>query len=119
MSRNIVLAVITLAVVTTLWTAQDQRVGADDAPPEADKRVALIYFKGRSADHAFTLEKIQLFENHGTKMLGGVHADTGEAGDWMKGRETQLALDAVESMTYYEDIEDYRKAIAEFADDTL
>jgi hypothetical protein len=119
MRRNIAIAIVTLAAVAALWAFQDQRVAADDAPPEADKRVALIYFKGRSADHAFTLEKVSLSERYGMKVLRGVHADTGEEEDWMKGREALVAVDAVESLTYYESLEDYQRAIADFADDTL
>lgn len=81
--------------------------------------MVIVYFKGRSAELAFTLVNVKQTEMYGKKMLSGVHADTGQDSDWRTGREARIAFDAVESLTYYEGIDDYKKAIAEFSDETL
>src|SRR5690349_4605457 len=82
-------------------------------------KLVLVYFKGRTADHAFTLENVEFTELNGSKMIRGVHADADEEIDWMKGRKTLVAWDAVESLTIYDDVDDYKKAVAPFDDDTL
>jgi hypothetical protein len=94
-----------------------------EAPKEGGEsfkgKLVLVYFKGRTADHAFTLENVEFTELNGSKMIKGVHADTGEEGDWMQGRKTLVAWDSIESLTLYDNVDDYKKAVAPFDDDTL
>ena len=123
MSRRFAAIAFALPVAVALWALQGV---AADAPKEGaaaaetfDGKLVLVYFKGRNADHAFTIEKATFEELNGSKMLSGVHADTGQEPDWMRGRKTKIAWDSVESLTIYENIEDYKKAIEPFQDDAL
>lgn len=120
MPRHLIVSAFAITVGLALWTLQ---CFADDAPKEGaaafDGKLVLVYFKGRTADHAFTIEKARFEEFNGTKMLSGVHADTDQEPDWMRGRETKIAWDSVESLTLYESIDDYKEAIAPYGDDAL
>lgn len=123
MSRQLTAIAFAVTVGVALWALQ---AFAADAPKEGaaaaetfEGKLVLVYFKGRTADHAFTIEKVTLEEFNGSKMLRGVHADTGQEPDWMRGRETKIAWDSVESLTIYENVEDYKKAIEPYQDDAL
>lgn len=120
MPRQFTMAAFTITVGLALWTLQGLAADAPKAGAAAfDGKLVLVYFKGRTADHAFTIEKARFEDFHGTKMLSGVHADTGQEPDWMRGRETKIAWDSVESLTLYDNVEDYKEAIAPYGDDAL
>lgn len=119
MSRAFVLAGFALAVCAMLWTSTEHSVAAEPAPKGFEGKVLLIYFKGRNAEHAFTLEQVTVGQLHGKQVLHGKHVDTGEDANWMNGRRTTVDWTSVESVIYYDSPEDYKKAIAEFGDESL
>jgi hypothetical protein len=119
MMRHFTLACCVLVALSALWAVSISANAPGGDGDSFEGKLILLYFKGRSADHAFTLENVEFAELNGSKMLQGTHADTGEDLDWMKGRKAIVAWDAVESLTVYDSVEDYRQAIAQLDDDIL
>ncbi len=119
MLKNFMLAISAIAVALTVWLAAGRSAAAEPAKQDFEGKVLLVYFKGRTADHAYTLQDVTLGELHGKKVLQGVHVDTGSEENWLKGRKTSIDWDAVESLIYYDSAEDYKKAMAEFGDESL
>lgn len=119
MIRHLVVAACVIIASSVAWSMHTSAMAPGKEAGEFDGKVVLLYFKGRTADHAFMLEKVKLSDLNGVKTLVGVHAERGDDVEWMKGRTAIIAFDAVESLTLYDNIEDYEKAIAPFSDDTL
>jgi len=119
MARYFTAACCVLVALSALCAVNLSAAAPKEEGESFKGKLVLVYFKGRTADHAFTLENVEFTDLNGSKMIKGVHADTGEDVDWMKGRKTLVAWDAVESLTLYDDVDDYKKAVAPFDDDTL
>jgi hypothetical protein len=113
-----------LIMAASLWAIQgitgaSAKETQAKAAPAFDGKLVLIYFKGRSSELVFTLMDVKLDELHGSKVLNGVHADTDDEFNWVRGRPVVISWDSVESMTLFESVDDYKKAIASSSDDTL
>jgi hypothetical protein len=124
MTKKMFSAALMLFVVAGTWVfavmaepAKPKTV-ADEASHFGDKLV-LIYFKGRSAEFAFTLVNAMFIDLNGQKMLSGMHADTGEASEWMRNRRAHVAWDAVESLTLYDSVDQYKQALEDASDTSL
>ncbi|WP_428304629.1 hypothetical protein [Lacipirellula sp.] len=122
MRRFTIATCLVLVTLCCLWSVSTSAMAPGKETAEADRfagKLVLVYFKGRDDDLAYTLEKVRVSDLAGEKMLEGLHADTGEDGDWMKGRKAVVMLSAVESLTLYDGVDDYKKAIGPYGDDAL
>jgi hypothetical protein len=119
MIRHLVVAACVIAASSAVWTMRTSAMAPGEETDQFEGKLVLVYFKGRTADHAFMLEKAQFNELNGVKTLVGVHAERGDDVEWMSGRTAIIAFDAVESLTLYESVEDYEEAVAPYSDDAL
>jgi hypothetical protein len=119
MSRNLLGATLMIAVLAATWLYATRAAAAEEQPSQFGDKLVLIYFKGRSAEFAFTLTDVTFTELNGRKMLSGTHADMGEATEWMRNRRAHLAWDGVESLTLYDSIEQYKEALESASDEAL
>jgi hypothetical protein len=125
MPRNLLLSVLTIAILGGAYVYAVQADAADNAKAAEEPQsyfgdnLVLIYFKGRSADFAFTLSDVKFIELNGQKLLSGVHADTGDASDWMRNRRAHVAWDAVESLTLFDTVDQYKQALEDASDASL
>jgi hypothetical protein len=116
MSKSSMMAIFAVIAGLTVWLYASRAMASEPAKDDFDGKIVLVYFKGRTAEHAYALQDVAFGEMNGKKLLHGVHVDSGNEANWMNGRKISVDWQAVESLIYYDDVEDYKKAMAEFSD---
>lgn len=122
MRRFMIAACLILATLCCLWSVRTSAMAPAKEAEEADQfagKLVLVFFKGRADDLAYTLNEVRISDIGGEKALEGLHADTGDDGDWMQGHKAVVMLSAVESLTLYDGVDDYKKSIGPYGDDAL
>lgn len=119
MRRLMIATCFVLATLCCLWSVGTSAMAPAKEGDQFAGKLVLVFFKGRADDLAYTLNEVRITEIGGEKALEGLHADTGDDGDWMKGHKAVVMLSAVESLTLYDGVDDYKKAIGPYGDDAL
>ena len=122
MRRFMIAACLILVAFCCLWSVRTSAMAPTKETEAADQfagKVVLVYFKGRDDELSYTLEKVRVSDLAGEKVLEGLHAETGDETHWMEGRKAVVMLSAVESLTFYDSIDDFKKAVGPYSDDAL